>query len=258
MSDAAIDVLVIGAGVTGLAAALEIASRGHSTAIAEQHPRPGMETSTHNSGVIHAGALLSGRDAQGAALRRRGEPPVSVLRRARRRRAIAAASWWSRSRTTRSPRSRRSPRLGTANGAEGLEVVGPAFIQQREPHVRALAALWSPNTGRVEAEGLVRTLQRLGEAAGAALLRQARVVGAERRADGIFAVRTERETIEARVVVNAAGLYADDVSAALGGEAFRIYACRGEYAELKRHRRDWLTAWCIRCPNNPGTGSAPT
>src|SRR4051794_41922819 len=55
MSDAAIDVLVIGAGVTGLAAALDIASRGHATAVVEQHARAGMETSTHNSGGIHAG-----------------------------------------------------------------------------------------------------------------------------------------------------------------------------------------------------------
>jgi L-2-hydroxyglutarate oxidase LhgO len=50
-----IDVAVIGGGVTGLAAALAIAERGHSTCVMERHPRPGMEASTHNSGVIHAG-----------------------------------------------------------------------------------------------------------------------------------------------------------------------------------------------------------
>src|SRR2546422_7097373 len=50
-----IDVAVIGGGVTGLAAALALAERGHSTCVIERHPRPGLETSTHNSGVIHAG-----------------------------------------------------------------------------------------------------------------------------------------------------------------------------------------------------------
>src|SRR3954447_15817689 len=50
-----IDVVVIGAGVTGLAAAGEIARHGRTVAVVERHPRAGMETSTHNSGVIHAG-----------------------------------------------------------------------------------------------------------------------------------------------------------------------------------------------------------
>src|SRR3954462_11230751 len=50
-----VDVAVIGAGVTGLAIAAELSSRGRRVCILERHPRAGMETSTHNSGVIHAG-----------------------------------------------------------------------------------------------------------------------------------------------------------------------------------------------------------
>src|SRR5215207_7768127 len=50
-----IDVIVIGGGVTGLASAMAIANTGLSVAVVERHPRTGMETSTHNSGVIHAG-----------------------------------------------------------------------------------------------------------------------------------------------------------------------------------------------------------
>src|SRR5580658_4065559 len=50
-----IDVAVIGGGVTGLASARAIAARGFSTCVLERHQRPGLDTSTHNSGVIHAG-----------------------------------------------------------------------------------------------------------------------------------------------------------------------------------------------------------
>ena len=50
-----IDAAIIGGGVTGLATAGELAAGGWSVCVIERHPRPGMETSTHNSGVIHAG-----------------------------------------------------------------------------------------------------------------------------------------------------------------------------------------------------------
>ena len=50
-----IEVVVVGGGVTGLAAAAAIARAGREVCVLERHPRHGMDTSTRNSGVIHAG-----------------------------------------------------------------------------------------------------------------------------------------------------------------------------------------------------------
>jgi L-2-hydroxyglutarate oxidase LhgO len=247
-----IDVAIIGAGVTGLACGHHIAARGYSVCVLERHARPGIETSTHNSGVIHAGMYyptgtlktrlcVEGRSLLYEFCRDRGVVHSRCGK-------LVVAGSESEVAQLETLRAR-----GVANGVEGLEIVDRAFIARREPAVNAVAALFSPMTGIVEAEGLVRALLQSAQAAGAIFLPGTPIVGAEQTAGSIL-VRTEHETFAARQVVNAAGLYADDVSRLAGGESFTIYPCRGEYAELAASKRASINGLIYPLPHGTGHG----
>ena len=246
-----IDVLVIGGGVVGLAAAAAVAVDRRMVCVADRHPRPGMETSTHNSGVIHAGIYypagslkaelcVEGADRMYVYCERHGVPHERCGK------LIVG--------TDRDvPALEALQKRGVENGVKGLEVVDAGFVRAREPQVRPSPALWSPNTGRLEAEALVVALMRELDGLGGIVLRGARVLGGEPRSYG-FDVALERETIAARTVVNAAGLYADEVSRAPGGEPFTIYPCRGEYAQLAPSRRGLINGLVYPLPHASGHG----
>jgi L-2-hydroxyglutarate oxidase LhgO len=247
-----IDVAVIGGGVAGLASALAIAELGASVCVIEKESRPGRGMSTHNSGVIHAGIYypagslkaklcVSGRDRLYDFCQRHAVPHQKcgkLLVAARHEEIVELEALLAR---------------GLANGATSLQMVDAAFVRRREPQINAVAAVWSPDTGILEAEALISTFGRLCRERDIAMLVGTAIVGADRTNGGVE-LATPHETFLAGTVVNAAGLYADDISALLGGTSFRIRPCRGEYAELAASRRSWVNGLVYPLPHSDGSG----
>jgi L-2-hydroxyglutarate oxidase LhgO len=247
-----IDVAIIGGGATGLASARAIAATGLSVCVLERHPRPGMDTSTHNSGVIHAGLYYPAGSLK-ARLCVDGSRRMYDFCARHRVPHVRSGKLVVAHDEHEVHQLEALQRRGTENGVAGLTIVDRAFIVAREPAVNTRFALWSPDSGIVNAEELVKALLRAGADAGVVFLPATRLVGADRHADGIV-LTTEREAILARIVVNAAGLYADDVSRLLGAEAFTIYPCRGEYAEFRPAKRSLVNGLVYPLPHASGHG----
>ncbi|MEQ9488598.1 MAG: NAD(P)/FAD-dependent oxidoreductase [Alphaproteobacteria bacterium] len=212
------DTVVIGAGVVGLACARELARRGRDVVILEAESEFGSHTSARNSEVIHAGIYYT----PGSLKARLCVEGKSLLYDYCRSRGIAFRNCGKHIVATDPAQIEKLLDLrktAEANGVDDLIDVEAAGLREREPAVRAVAALYSPSTGIIDSHGLM--LSYLGEAEdkGAMLALNCPVVGGDIRKDGIL-LKTGGEApmeVLARQVINSAGLTAARVSATMEG-----------------------------------------
>ncbi|HEY5624003.1 MAG TPA: NAD(P)/FAD-dependent oxidoreductase [Gammaproteobacteria bacterium] len=214
-----LDVVVIGAGVIGLAVARELAQAGREVVVLERNERIGEETSSRNSEVIHAGiyyptgSLKARLCVRGKELLYRYCEAKDVPHR-RCGKIIVALD---------EPQTRKLEALreqATINGVNDLTPLSSSDVAALEPEVRCAAALMSPSTGIVDSHSLMLALRGDLEAAGGSVA----VVSEFRRGevrDGLMrlSVATDDDEIEisANAVVNAAGLASSQVARAISG-----------------------------------------
>ncbi|MBI2389464.1 MAG: NAD(P)/FAD-dependent oxidoreductase [Deltaproteobacteria bacterium] len=235
------DVVVVGAGVVGLACSAELSSRGLSVLCVEREARAGQGTSSRNSGVVHAGMYYPTGTLK-ARLCVRGNASMwsyveaHHVAHARTGKLIVA--------TDVAGEQKLHDLLARArqNGVAELELVPVAFARSLEPNVRCRAALWSPRTGIVDAHALMHALAAQAREGGADFAFHHALAGLERRGAGwalhVIDARGERSTFEAPRVVNAAGLQADEVAALAGIDVdeagYRQHYVKGNYFRLRR------------------------
>lgn len=204
------DVVVIGAGVVGLAVARELALRGREVIVLEQEERIGEGSSSRNSEVIHAGiyyepgslkarSCVRGKALLYAFLARHG------IAHARCGKLIVGGHG---DRAVLDGIRQRAERAGVMDLLD-LDVHA---IREREPKVEAEIALFSPSTGIVDSRQLMLALQAELEAAGGHVITRSPVEGGQveagRSEHRLFVGGSEPTEIGCRILVNAAGLHA--------------------------------------------------
>lgn len=240
MAEEALDCLVVGAGVVGLAVGRSLARRGRQVVVVERESRAGEGVSSRNSGVIHAGLYyppgslkaelcVQGRDLLYAYCAERGVPHrklgkwvvaceaeeragLEALHRRCAENQVGPVEWWEADR-----------------------------LRQVEPELRASAALWVPVSGIVDVAELVMALAADLEQAGGSLLCHAEVSRIVPESAGyrvFFSGEPESNAVLCRQVVNAAGLGASDLAAHIEGfpaeQIPHLYPAAGHYYRCRR------------------------
>ncbi len=158
---------------------------------------------------------------------------------------------------------------GLANGVPKLEIVDAPRIHELEPRAneQATCALWCPSTGYVDPFDVAIACAENAAANGVTFLRSAPVqaidslMGSAPMLKGTgslsdqperFAVHTARGTVRCRVLINAAGNGAADISRIAGAEEFRIVWRQGNIAVLDKEPRALMPLYPVPTPISKG------
>ena len=244
------DVAIIGGGIIGLATALLLTRRYPRcrVAVIEKESELAVHQTGHNSGVIHSGIYYKpgSQKAQfcvsgvNSLLRFCQENGIEYQRCGK---VIVA--------TDESELGRLDDlyQRGTANGVEGLQVIGPERLKEIEPHASGIKALYSPATGIVEFKAVANAYADQIRTAGGEILTRSEVLRM-RRSEGSIFIETTQGNVASKYLINCAGLYADIVAKMTGvSPDVRIIPFRGEYYTLGAQRRHLVKALVYPVPN---------
>lgn len=205
-----VDVVIIGAGAVGLAAAAALARNGKDVLVLEATSAIGTGTSARNSEVIHAGMYyptgslkhqlcVAGRRSLYTYLQQR-----NIAHRKTGKLIVATTN-------AEAVKVESIHATGRANGVENLESLSGSQARAMEPELSCVSALWSPETGVIDAHGYMLALRGEIEDNGSAIAVQSPVTRIDQLMSG-FQVHTADAVIACRHVVNSAGLHAQRVA----------------------------------------------
>lgn len=223
-----LDLLVIGAGVAGLATGREVALSGRCVGILEKNRRYGLETSSRNSEVIHSGihyppgslkALLCVEGnrllydycaGSGILHRKTGKITLAVTPEEEKR-------LWLLYKT------------GLANGVKDIKILGAERVKEMVPCVECRSGLFTGSTGILSAHSLMNSLYGdFLESGGIAGFGE-EVTGIEKAGRGYRVATAAGKHYTSRAVINCAGLFSDKISGMISMATVRTYWAKGDY-----------------------------
>jgi L-2-hydroxyglutarate oxidase len=231
------DVAVIGGGIVGVAAALELAGRSPAAVVVlEKENRLAAHQTGRNSGVIHSGLYYKPGSLK-ASLCAEGRKALIAFCEESGIPAEACGKVVVATRDEHVPRLEELRERGEANGLRGLRRISREELRELEPHAAGIAALHVPETGIVDYAGVTDAMARRFGGLGGVVRLGARLVAAH--ADGVrWRLGTTSGDVSCRFLVGCAGLESDRVARLCGVEpGVRIVPFRGEYYDLREERR---------------------
>jgi glycerol-3-phosphate dehydrogenase len=232
---------VIGAGVIGCAIARELSKFKIKTVLLEKEADVCSGVSKGNSGVLHTGlyypkgSLKAKLCVEGRLmfpeLAKQLDVPLKICG----KHVIA--------RTEEELKDLEHLKaVGEANGVEGLTIISGTELKAREPHLDALYALYSPVAGIVPPYLFTIALAENALSNGVDIHINTQVTSIKQVNSG-YQVTTNQGVFYTDIVVNSAGLFADKISAMIGGlDNYKLYPCRGEYLVLDKNCRDLINS----------------
>ncbi|QLE84137.1 NAD(P)/FAD-dependent oxidoreductase [Shewanella sp. Scap07] len=230
-----IDTLVVGAGVVGLAIGAELAKQGREVVVVERLPQFGMETSSRNSEVIHAGLYYATASLKAQLCVRGNQLLYPYCQRNqvgyRRLGKLVVAQ-----QTTQLPQLAALQQQAQRNGVMDTQLLTAEQVHAKEPAINACGGLWSPSTGIIDSHGFMTSLLGQLQRYQGHLVSQTEFITARPLNDGFdveLETDGERYQLHCRELINCAGLWAQSVSQRITGLASthipQAYWCRGHY-----------------------------
>ncbi len=213
-----VEVVIVGAGVIGLAIARHLARRGHEVLLLEAENAIGQHTSSRNSQVIHAG-IYYGRGSLQQRLCQCGKAMLYDYCETRHVGHQRCGKLTVAADAGQLDKLHALCAHGAENGVDDLYVIPKAEVKEREPAVTCVGAMVSPSSGIVDAPGLMLSLLGEAEAAGAMLALNAPLYHVQKGPRGleIKVGDTAGTTLSTTTLINAAALGAWDVARAVKG-----------------------------------------